>query len=77
MFQRAITTGALMASISVGSSAAADTAQAEALFEALALPDIIEIMREEGIEYGAQIGTDLFPSQVGSSWSAAVHDLRC
>lgn len=75
MFQRAITTGALMASIWVGSSAAADTAQAEALFEALALPDIIEIMREEGIEYGAQIGTDLFPSQVGSPWSAAVETI--
>ena len=72
MFQRAIVTGVLIGSIWAGSAMAAEDAQAEILFEALGLPDIIEIMREEGIVYGAEIGTDLFPDKTGPSWAAQV-----
>ena len=75
MFHRFMITGAFIAAIWGGASVAADDAEAEVLFEALGLPDIIEIMREEGIEYGAQIGADLFPSRTGPSWSAAVETI--
>ena len=48
---------------------------ADALFEALGMPEIIEIMRAEGLDYGAQIGTDLFPTRVNAAWSATVETI--
>jgi len=45
---------------------------ADAIFAALALPDLIEIMREEGLVYGRKINQDLFPEQGGSEWNAAI-----
>lgn len=42
------------------------------LFAALQLPEIIAVMRSEGIAYGAKIGADLFPGAVDSDWSAQV-----
>ena len=50
--------------------AAAD--DADALFDALGLPDIIDVMRQEGIAYGAQIGSALFPNRVKPAWAATV-----
>jgi len=49
-----------------------EVAAVDALFAALALPDLIDIMREEGLEYGAQINTDLFPAQGGAEWHATI-----
>lgn len=72
MFYRALSTTSLITALLVSAPAMADDAQAEALFEALGLPDIVDIMREEGTSYGAQIATDLFPSGLTSSWSATV-----
>ena len=43
-----------------------------ALFEAMELPQMIEIMREEGLEYGEQIAQDLFPDRVSSAWPDTV-----
>ena len=39
------------------------TAQVDALFEALALPEMIGIMREEGIAYGDQIANELIQTR--------------
>lgn len=75
MFHRSISAGAFVAALWVASPSVAQDQSAEILFEALGLPDIIDIMREEGIVYGAQVGTDLFPSRVGPSWSAAVETI--
>ena len=75
MFHRSISAGAFVAALSVASPTVAQDHDAEILFEALGLPDIIDIMREEGVVYGAQVGTDLFPSRVGLSWSAAVETI--
>src|SRR5690606_10990319 len=49
-----------------------EAAAVDALFVALALPDLIDIMREEGLEYGRQINTDLFPGQGGAEWHATI-----
>jgi hypothetical protein len=43
-----------------------------ALFEVMDLPAMIEIMREEGLEYGDQIAQDLFPDRVTSDWPDTV-----
>lgn len=50
----------------------------EDLIVALGLPELMEIMREEGLEYGAEIGTDLLPGNPGSDWDGlvdAIYDL--
>ena len=36
--------------------------QAEQLFAALRLPEILDVMRQEGLTYGAKIGEGLFPN---------------
>jgi hypothetical protein len=47
-------------------------ADAERLFEAVGMPRIIEIMREEGLAYGETIRTDLLNGQGGQSWTDTV-----
>jgi hypothetical protein len=54
--------------------AQADT-DARALFEALGMPAIIDIMRKEGLSYGDTIRSDLFPGQGGAGWAAVVSDI--
>lgn len=51
---------------------ARETARHEALLEALGIPDLLGIMREEGIAYAAEIEADLFPGKGGSRWPALV-----
>jgi hypothetical protein len=49
-----------------------------ALIDALGLPQIIEIMREEGLEYGADIDADLMNSRGGPDFAekvAALYDI--
>lgn len=44
-----------------------------ALLEALAMRDILEIMREEGIAYGADLGAEMFAGTGGGAqWAATV-----
>ncbi|MBB5723825.1 hypothetical protein FHS72_003470 [Loktanella ponticola] len=43
-----------------------------ALFAAMDLPEMVTIMREEGLDYGEQIAEDLFPDRVGSDWPDTV-----
>ncbi len=38
----------------------------------LQIDDVIDVMREEGISYGANMENDMFPGQGGSSWQATV-----
>lgn len=57
----------------VWSGAQADTSENHrALFEALGLPDIIEVMREEGVDYGRSMEEMMFPGRGGQAWSAMV-----
>ena len=51
---------------------------AETLFDALNLPEILEIMQEEGLSYADQIQADLFPGQGTEDWPdkvAAIYDI--
>ena len=48
------------------------TAKADALFAALGMPEIIEIMREEGLEYGTSLATDMLPGGTSNAWEVAV-----
>lgn len=62
---------------SVAPSVAA-TAEIDRLGAALMLPEMIGILREEGIDYALSLEDDLFPGQGGTSWRQAVeavHDL--
>jgi len=47
-------------------------AQIDSLFDALALAEMIGIMREEGIAYGNQIRDDMFPGQGGAEWAGVI-----
>lgn len=75
MIHRTIAIASFVASSFIFSPAFAQNTQAELLFDALGLPDIVDIMREEGVVYGAQIGTDLFPNQVSPAWRATVETI--
>ncbi len=50
----------------------AEEAKVDVLFEALKLPEIMEVMREEGLAYGETIGTDMLPGGTTAQWAAAV-----
>ncbi len=67
-----LTAATLSLSFAVPAFAAPTAQDHETLFEALALSEIVEIMREEGISYGAEIGNDLFPGRINSDWSDVV-----
>ncbi|WP_249138867.1 DUF2059 domain-containing protein [Actibacterium sp. MT2.3-13A] len=44
----------------------------DALIEALAMDDILEIMRQEGIDYGEDLREEMFPGRGGAAWTATV-----
>lgn len=57
-----------------GAAAQADprAAQVDALFAALGLPEMIDIMRQEGLAYGDEIARDLLPGRPTGDWAAAL-----
>ena len=54
---------------------AQNVAPIDTLFRALGLPEIIEIMREEGIRYGNDLEADLFDGRGGTGWAAVVENI--
>lgn len=52
--------------------AAQDSAKIDTLFDALAMPEMIEIMRDEGLAYGQTLGTDMLPDGGSGQWDLAV-----
>ncbi|MGB5559620.1 MAG: hypothetical protein WBN04_16620 [Paracoccaceae bacterium] len=46
-----------------------------ALADALGLPQIIEVMREEGITNGRELADDMFPGRGGGSWEIMVEKI--
>lgn len=44
----------------------------DTLLDALALPDLVAIMREEGLAYGEDLEEEMFPGRGGDRWDAAV-----
>jgi len=63
---------ATLAAMAVAAPAQADTARIEALSEAMGLPEVIEIMRTEGLAYGSEIGESLIPMAGRGGWSDTV-----
>ncbi len=51
---------------------AAVAAQVATLVETMQIGDIIEILREEGIQYGGKLEADMFPGAGGQGWKASV-----
>jgi hypothetical protein len=51
---------------------AAEAPEVQALFEAMGLYSILEVMAAEGNASAAEIETDMFPGQGGSAWRAVV-----
>lgn len=44
----------------------------EALIEALGIPSIVEVMAEEGVDYGADLEAQMFPGRGRAAWAATV-----
>jgi hypothetical protein len=68
----------LVAALSITPMLASANASKEdvaALFAAMELPEMIEMMREEGLEYGEQIAQDLFPDRVSVNWPDQVSQI--
>jgi len=49
-----------------------DEGKIDALFDALGMPQIIEIMREEGLSYGDTLAVDMLPGGPSEEWNMAV-----
>jgi hypothetical protein len=67
-----LTAPAFLALAFLAQTAQAQTGRTEALIEVLRLPEVIEIMREEGRDHGAEIGASLLGRQAGGGWEATV-----
>ncbi len=67
-------TGSGIAAICIwGATASAEVRpETDALLQSLRVPDLIEIMREEGLSYGATLEDELFAGRGGPGWSATV-----
>lgn len=50
----------------------AQDSDTDVLFDLLKLPEIIDVMREEGVNYGETIGQDLFAGDPSAEWAATV-----
>lgn len=46
--------------------------EVDALLSAVGMPDLVEIMRQEGLDYGATLEEELFPGRGGASWQVIV-----
>jgi len=53
----------------------AQDSETDVLFDLLMLPDIIEVMREEGVSYGDTIGQDLFAGAPSAEWNGVVQQI--
>ncbi len=49
-----------------------DQVKADQLLEALGMPEMIEIMREEGLAYGETLAVDMLPGGPSEQWDMAV-----
>ncbi len=63
---------AVVAAGLAGPLGAEPASSARDLYEALALPELLSIMREEGIGYGSELEADLFPGAGRAAWAETV-----
>ncbi len=55
--------------------AAAEAERIEPLYQALMIPDVVEIMRQEGIDYGTELAAELFQGGQSPTWRATVEEI--
>ncbi|MDJ0628294.1 MAG: DUF2059 domain-containing protein [Rhodobacter sp.] len=65
----------LIAAFWSGPALSQDDRRVEPLYRALGLPEIVAIMREEGIDYGLELEAELFPGRGGARWAAVVEQI--
>jgi hypothetical protein len=68
---RALALVALLAGLVAPLSAA----PADDLMDALQIDDMLEIMREEGLSYGADLGEEMFPGGTSERWQALLGEI--
>lgn len=71
MFQRHIIAAAAAIGLSAGGGWAEER-PTDALLDLLDLPETIEVMRKEGLGYGAELGDDMLSPGGSAGWTAAV-----
>lgn len=59
----------------VSGAAAQGVGPVDVLFRAVGLPEIIAIMRDEGLAYGRDLEQDLFPDRGGARWVDEVENI--
>jgi hypothetical protein len=60
---------ALLSCVAPGLNAATE-AELETLFDAIGAPELMQIMREEGLEQAEDLRDEMFPGRGGSGWTA-------
>lgn len=70
-----VRSAAVMAFLVVPAFASAQSEAAYDLFIATGQPEIIQIMRKEGLDYGEMINSDLLGDTGGAKWRALVSDI--
>lgn len=61
-----------LAFANAGFAQTATETPADSLFIAMGLPEIIDVMQQEGLTYGETIARDMFPSGMSPRWADAV-----
>ena len=54
---------------------AATADQVDRLIKAIGLPDMVDVMRTEGLEYGAKLGDEMFEGRNSQDWAAVVSSI--
>ena len=79
MTLRAFALSFAITGVPIGAVADGHQPGVDELFEVLRLPQVMDVMHEEGIEYGATIAQDMFPGRSLDRWSntvATIYDLN-
>lgn len=71
---RNVPTFLIAATLALTGPALADE-QTDALFDALMLPELLDVMQQEGLNYGESVGQDLFGGTPSADWYAVVADI--
>lgn len=66
----------VLALLITGPARAADPAQLQDLFNALHIKDTIDVMHDEGVEYGREIGQDMLPEGDKGGWQQVVERIH-
>ncbi|MEM6694959.1 MAG: DUF2059 domain-containing protein [Pseudomonadota bacterium] len=68
---RALAIASLVLITAIGARAQIDDRVTQ-LFAAMGFPELLQIMRQEGVAYGDELAGELFPAPPGASWTRAV-----